>query len=78
MINNAAPKNKMGAANGTAQTFEAFCRGIGPIIAGGLYSWSLSNALPYPFDFHFVGNFMALLALVAFCISFVPNKEEKK
>jgi hypothetical protein len=58
---------------------------VGPVLAGNLFSWSLSNGLPYPFDIHFVFYYLALVTVLFAWVSLVvPEsineriKEEKE
>lgn len=45
MVNVAAPKAHVGAINGVGQTLASFVRGMGPALAGALWSLSVATGL---------------------------------
>ena len=45
MVNVAAPKAHVGAINGVGQTLASFVRGVGPALAGALWSLSVATGL---------------------------------
>ncbi|KAI8812837.1 major facilitator superfamily domain-containing protein [Cladochytrium replicatum] len=67
VINNAAPTPRLlGTINGFGQTAATLARTIGPAVGGSLWAWSLSAGLPFPFDYHLVYNFIAIVGLVMY------------
>lgn len=61
---NIAPsKNDLGSMNGMQQLAMSSTRIIGPLLSGTLWSWSLKQGLPYPFDYHFAWTVGAIFAV---------------
>jgi hypothetical protein len=54
LINNAVPKENLGALNGLVESCVSISRAAGPIIGAPLFAFSISAAHSYPFDVHFV------------------------
>ena len=42
---------------------------VGPVFAGTLFSWSLSNNLGFPFDENFIFGVLVILALLTLFMS---------
>lgn len=55
-------KNILGKVNIVAQALGSLMRGIGSSLCGILWSWSLSNNLNFPFDYHFTFYVIALFS----------------
>ncbi|KAJ3106700.1 hypothetical protein HDU96_008137 [Phlyctochytrium bullatum] len=73
MTGNVCPSHSRGAANGVAQSFGALGRMIGPILAGNVFSWSVENGLPAPFDFHLLFYLLGLTSAGIYVASlYVP------
>ncbi|KAJ1979064.1 hypothetical protein H4R34_002977 [Dimargaris verticillata] len=62
IVNSVASHSSLGTVNGFNQTLGALARAIGPLLAGSIWSWSLTQHLPFPLDFHLVFNFIALIS----------------
>jgi len=63
MITNSVDCSNMGAANGLGQSLVALLRGIGPVLAGFLFSWSTTNGLPFPMNIYFMFFIEAVLSI---------------
>ncbi|PWY95192.1 MFS general substrate transporter [Aspergillus sclerotioniger CBS 115572] len=61
MLNQMSPPGKKGTTMGMAQTGMSLGRAVGPALGGMVWSWSLSNGLPFPFDSHALFYFLAVL-----------------
>eukprot|EP01084_Bolivina_argentea_P160525 279527_1 len=59
-LNNSVPPLQVGRANGIGQASAAFLRGIGPIIGGAIWSWSMIQHSDF-----------AVYAAYAFCYLFI-------
>lgn len=64
LLNKVALPEKRGAIMGVAQTAISLGRATGPAIGGALWSWSLGNKLPAPFDYHYIFLFECVLAIL--------------
>ncbi|KAM9983701.1 hypothetical protein ACTFIY_000409 [Dictyostelium cf. discoideum] len=53
LINNSAKIAVRGSANGLSQSLVAATRTVAPTLGGTILSWSLTNGLPFPFNFFF-------------------------
>ncbi|KAJ9061276.1 hypothetical protein DSO57_1022190 [Entomophthora muscae] len=62
-------KASLGKINGISNSLGSLMRGIGPYICGVVYSWSLSNHLPFPFDYHFTFFLISTMSLVTLMIT---------
>ncbi|OZJ03734.1 hypothetical protein BZG36_04148 [Bifiguratus adelaidae] len=69
MVNNSAPPEMLGTVNGIGQTSVSFVRAIGPALGGSIWSWSLTNSLPFPFDNYFIFLVMSVLTTVGYLLS---------
>jgi MFS family permease len=56
---------KRGKMNGIQITFSSACQIGGTFLGGWLLTWSETNGLSYPFDYHFV---FLMLCLVTLCV----------
>ncbi|KAJ1860293.1 hypothetical protein LPJ57_006727 [Coemansia sp. RSA 486] len=65
----APTKAELGFMNGTQQLSMSTSRIIGPLLSGTIWSWSIKNSWPFPFDFHLLWNTCALLVLCATYLS---------
>lgn len=45
----------------SGQSLVALTRALGPFLSGNVFAWSASNELPFPFNYHFVFNGLAIL-----------------
>eukprot|EP01125_Pyxidicula_operculata_P014262 TRINITY_DN4749_c0_g1_i1.p1 TRINITY_DN4749_c0_g1~~TRINITY_DN4749_c0_g1_i1.p1 ORF type:complete len:483 (+),score=98.83 TRINITY_DN4749_c0_g1_i1:39-1487(+) len=76
LINTVAPPGALGAVNGLAQAGASLFRAFAPALGGSLLSWSLNNGLPWPLDYFFAWEFNAIVALIAFSVTFLLKKEK--
>jgi len=74
LIANAVPKSQLGSLNGVSQSGVALMRSFSPVISTTLISWTLTNGLPFPLDYHFTFFILSLNVLIYLCISFVTPK----
>ncbi|KAJ3314542.1 hypothetical protein HDV04_006081 [Boothiomyces sp. JEL0838] len=75
MVSNSVTSNYRGEINGSAQSLGSIGRMLGPIFAGTLFTWSLESNLPYPFDYHFVFNLLAVIVFLGYLISLRMPKD---
>ncbi|XP_064400477.1 uncharacterized protein LOC135346696 [Halichondria panicea] len=71
-INNSVTFDKLGTINGLATSLTSFGRSLAPVVAGGMFSLSLSatmNGYGYPIDYRFVFLMFGLTYLL--CVLFV-------
>jgi hypothetical protein len=68
----------LGLLNGVGQCGAGLVRTIGPALGGTLWSWSLLNGLPSPFDYHFVFYMLGILGLIAVAQTFSLEKYMKQ
>jgi len=61
--NDAIAADKRGKINGFQVTFSSLLQTTGPILGGAVLSWSMSNGLTYPFNYHFVFILMVLITV---------------
>ncbi|KAJ1970252.1 hypothetical protein IWQ62_000079 [Dispira parvispora] len=55
LVNNSVPNRQvLGTVNGFNQCFGSLARGVGPILAGTIWSWSLASGYGFPLDYHLV------------------------
>ncbi|KAN0009059.1 hypothetical protein ACTFIU_008950 [Dictyostelium citrinum] len=75
LINNSAKIAVRGSANGLGQSLVAATRTIAPTLGGTILSWSLTNGLPFPFNFFFVFILMGIVMLIPLITSkfFFPH-----
>ncbi|ORY58748.1 major facilitator superfamily domain-containing protein [Pseudomassariella vexata] len=52
IFNDVAAPSERAFLNGLAQSVGSFARAIGPTLGGTVWSWSVSNGLPAPLEFH--------------------------
>ncbi|KAK9686906.1 hypothetical protein K7432_014981 [Basidiobolus ranarum] len=77
LVANSAPsKQVLGSLNGITQVGLSLVRAIGPTLGGSLWSWSLSHNYSFPFNFHLIFNFLALLALIT-AIATLAQKDRR-
>ncbi|KAI8899288.1 major facilitator superfamily domain-containing protein [Globomyces pollinis-pini] len=71
-VNDSAPNShSLGTVHGCGQIAASLTRGAGPAIGGILWSWSISNNLRFPFDYHVTLFIVGLLSLVGVWESYV-------
>jgi MFS family permease len=75
IINNSIPREYLGAANGLSQMIGSGMRAIGPFLAGSLWSWSLVNGLPFPFNHYMVFLMSGMVSLVGFFLGLALDKK---
>jgi hypothetical protein len=64
----------MGTVNGYGQSLVAMLRLFGPFSGSSLLSWSLTNNLGFPFDYHFMFFVVSSLLMLLLGLSFLlPN-----
>ncbi|KAJ3321366.1 hypothetical protein HDV06_004351 [Boothiomyces sp. JEL0866] len=72
MVNDSAPNDRsLGTVHGIGQIAAAVARSIGPATGGALWSWTVSNGLSFPFDYHFTFICVGVLALGAYMETFI-------
>jgi MFS family permease len=69
LITHAATEKTMGVVNGLAQTVVSLIRGIGPIIGGSMWSWSITHSAGF-LSYYTVYLLLCLLTIAAFIHSF--------
>ncbi|KAJ1976010.1 hypothetical protein H4R33_006533 [Dimargaris cristalligena] len=71
LINNSVPNRAaLGTVNGFTQSVGSLARAIGPMLAGILWSWSLTNGYPFPLNSHFVFIVASLIAFATYLVTF--------
>ncbi|KAK9768290.1 hypothetical protein K7432_001203 [Basidiobolus ranarum] len=72
LVANSAPSRRvLGSLNGITQVGCSLVRAIGPTVGGSLWSWSLTHDYSFPFNFHLVFNFVALISFTSAIESFM-------
>ncbi|KAJ2077593.1 hypothetical protein H4R24_005033 [Coemansia sp. RSA 988] len=67
---NLAPSRaELGFMNGLQQVALCGTRVVGPIVAGGAFSWSIKHSLPYPFNSHLVWVLCAVMTAISLQMS---------
>ncbi|KAJ9074002.1 hypothetical protein DSO57_1010758 [Entomophthora muscae] len=61
-------KQVLGKINGISQALSSLMRGIGPYLCGLFWSWSLSNGLSFPFDYHFTFISISAMSFLTYLI----------
>eukprot|EP01135_Chromosphaera_perkinsii_P004707 Nk52_evm18s294 gene=Nk52_evmTU18s294 len=64
-VNNSVPQSQLGRANGIGQSFSSLARGIGPALAGVIWSVSIYDMEKFPFNIWYT---WILQSLVCFSI----------
>ena len=77
-INNSVSSDLVGTANGAAQSAVSLFRFIGPAAAGGIFGWSTSNGMGFPFNAHFIFILDMLLGVVSLALLFSLNEKVNK
>ncbi|KAJ9074005.1 hypothetical protein DSO57_1010759 [Entomophthora muscae] len=62
-------KQDLGKINGVSQALSSLTRSFGPYLCGLFWSWSLSNGLSFPFDYHFTFFSIAVVSFIIFLIA---------
>eukprot|EP01135_Chromosphaera_perkinsii_P011782 Nk52_evm28s2496 gene=Nk52_evmTU28s2496 len=65
----------VGTINGISASLQSMTRAAGPVVGGSALSWSQSNGLPFPFDYHFSFLMMGAISIVSVVLSFAFPKE---
>ncbi|KAL6072099.1 RNA polymerase III subunit Rpc25 family protein [Balamuthia mandrillaris] len=74
---NLSAKECTGKVNGLAFTLAGLLKAVGPVIGSNLLAWSLTNGLPFPFDYHFVFLVVSAVSLAGLFVSFgIPSQLE--
>jgi MFS family permease len=76
MITQAATDKTMGLVNGLAQTVISLVRGIGPIIGGSMWSWSVEHSDGF-LSYYMVYFFLQLLTISGLIQSFFIEPEQR-
>ncbi|OKL62753.1 hypothetical protein UA08_01302 [Talaromyces atroroseus] len=63
ICNSLVPPQELALFNGLGQSVGSLSRAVGPSLGGATWSWSLSNGLSAPFDYHASFWLLALLGL---------------
>jgi len=71
--NDAIAADKRGKINGFQVTFSSLLQTAGPILGGWVLAWSMSNDMPYPFNYHFV--FLLMVGITIFTLTVVYKLE---
>lgn len=66
--NDVISSQKRGKMNGIQITFSSFFQIVGTFLGGWLLSWSETNQLSYPFDYHFDFLLMCIVTMIALTI----------
>ena len=75
VISNCVFPEYLGAANGLGQMMASALRALGPFLAGSLWTWTLTNGLPFPFNQFFVFILAAVISVVGFFVAFmIPRR----
>jgi len=78
LIANTTSASNTGSVNGLAQMGGALARAVGPTLGGVLFAWSSSNGLPFPLNFHFVFNLIAIFCLFNILLTLTLSKNIDK
>jgi hypothetical protein len=78
MVNNSADAKTLGMVNGIAQAVASLVRGIGPLLGGLIWAFSLKSDLGYPFNYHFVFILMSALSFLTWLESYLILPETQK
>jgi len=70
LINNACPEGLGGRINGIAFGIGAILKAIGPTFGATLFAWTVTNSLPFPFNYTFVYNAIAVVSLITFFLAY--------
>lgn len=70
LINNSAPKKVIGTINGVSQTMASLSSALAPAFAGNVFSFSLQEKRPWPFDFHLIFYVVAMVCVVMCWMSY--------
>ena len=61
----------LGTVNGVMASIGALARSFGPFLGGWLLTVSMKSTLSFPFDFHLLYNWLALVAVIMFSVSLI-------
>lgn len=79
--NDCIAADKRGKINGFQITFSSLLQTLGPVLGGYILSWSMSNGLPYPFNYHFVFLLMVLVTIgvlsIIYKLEFIDRNRTK-
>uniref|UniRef100_A0A7S2RTP0 Major facilitator superfamily (MFS) profile domain-containing protein n=1 Tax=Mucochytrium quahogii TaxID=96639 RepID=A0A7S2RTP0_9STRA len=64
MVNNSCAPHERATVNGISMGLGSISKALGPLFAGNIYAWSLTNGLPFPFAHHLVFFFTGCLCLL--------------
>lgn len=79
--NDTISAEKRGQINGFQIAFSSLLQTLGPIIGGFVLSWSMTNEMPYPFNYHFTFLIMVAITFVTLYVIYsldFADKEKKK
>ncbi|CAM9790866.1 unnamed protein product, partial [Laminaria digitata] len=63
-LNNSTGPDRRGELNGISMAMGSLTRAISPVVCLALYAYSIARDYPFPFDYHLVFLFLALVRLV--------------
>lgn len=72
LINDSVDSDERGTVNGLSVTLAGLSKAFGPVIGSVLFAWSISNGLPFPFNYSFVFLLNALIGVGGF---FLPLRQ---
>merc|ERR1712190_306136 len=68
-VNNSTTIQQRGLVNGVAISFASITKGLGPIVGGTVFAFTVSHDLPYPLNIHGAWILMAGLYFLLFVLS---------
>eukprot|EP01112_Ceratiomyxa_fruticulosa_P016045 TRINITY_DN4813_c0_g2_i1.p1 TRINITY_DN4813_c0_g2~~TRINITY_DN4813_c0_g2_i1.p1 ORF type:complete len:566 (-),score=80.97 TRINITY_DN4813_c0_g2_i1:33-1730(-) len=74
LINNSVDPRKRGSVNGIAESIASVAKGCAPIIGGLVFSWSLTNGMPFPFNYFFVFLMASTISGIGWILSLRLSK----
>jgi MFS family permease len=66
LINDSVDSDERGALNGLAVTLAGVSKALGPMLGSILFAWSISNGLPFPFNYAFVFLLNTIMGIAGF------------
>lgn len=66
LLSNSCNKDVRASINGIGQSASSAGRMLGPTFAGAIFSWSLNNGQPYPFNYHFLFLVLAVCCATSY------------
>eukprot|EP01135_Chromosphaera_perkinsii_P001026 Nk52_evm40s156 gene=Nk52_evmTU40s156 len=79
LLTNNATEHHLGAVNGVMASVAALARSFGPFMGGWLLTLSMKSTLPFPFNYHFLYNWLTMFGLLMmFCAFKLPRSLDTK